>query len=102
MKELLINYEKINQLLTQEFSGQAIQLIDQNEEIIKQIQVLDETSSHESEEEVKQIKQQLLQQNEQIIKKIQKLKEKKKPELINMSQKVQASQAYNNMRRNLY
>ena len=102
MKELLEKYEEINQLLDQEMIEEAVELIDKSSLVIKQIQTLDEKYSSESEQDVQLIKQQLLESNTLLVKKFQELKNKRKPELINMSQKVQASQVYNNMRRNLY
>lgn len=102
MQELLNKYEKINQLLDQEQIEEAIELIDKSGLIIKQVQRLEESYSLEDEKEVQVIKQQLLICNTLLVKKFEELKNKRKPKLINMSQKVQASQAYNNMRRNLY
>ena len=102
MKELLKKYEEINQLLDQEMIEEAVELIDKSSLVIKQVQTLDEQYSSENEQDVQLIKQQLLESNTLLVKKFQELKNKRKPELINMSQKVQASQAYNNMRRNLY
>ena len=102
MKELLEKYEKIKQLLEQELIEEAIELIDKSSSIIEQIQILDNQYESEEEQNVQVIKQQLLTSNTLLVKKFQELKNKRKPELINMSQKVQASQAYNNMRRNLY
>ena len=102
MKELLKKYEEINQLLDQEMIEEAVELIDKSSLVIKQVQTLNEQYSSENEQDVQLIKQQLLESNTLLVKKFQELKNKRKPELINMSQKVQASQAYNNMRRNLY
>ena len=56
----------------------------------------------ELENDIATTKQQILIKNEQFMKRLKLLQEKRKPELVNMSQKVHASQAYNNMRRNLY
>lgn len=100
--EVLENIEKMNHFLDKELIEEALQLIDKNEELIKAIQMLNETVPNELESEVKSVKQQLLQKNEQIILRLQALQNQRKPELVNMSQKVQASQAYNNMRKNLY
>lgn len=102
MMEVLENIEKMNHFLDKELIEEALQLIDKNEELIKAIQMLNETVPNELESEVKSVKQQLLQKNEQIILRLQALQNQRKPELVNMSQKVQASQAYNNMRKNLY
>lgn len=102
MKELLDKYEKINELLDQEMIEEAIELIDKSASIIEQIQTLEEQYSLEDEQDVQVVKQQLLTSNTLLVRKFEELKNKRKPELINMSQKVQASQAYNNMRRNLY
>ena len=102
MKELLDKYEKVNQLLDKELIEEAIELIDKSALIIEQIQTLDNQYESEEEHDVQVIKQQLLESNTLLVKKFQELKNKRKPELINMSQKVQASQVYNNMRRNLY
>ena len=102
MKELLDKYEKINQLLDQEMIEEAVEVIDKSASIIEQIQTLEEQYSLEDEQDVQVVKQQLLTSNTLLVRKFEELKNKRKPELINMSQKVQASQAYNNMRRNLY
>lgn len=102
MKELLDKYEKINELLDQEMIEEAIELIDKSASIIEQIQTLEEQYSLEDEQDVQVVKQQLLTSNTLLVRKFEELKNKRKPKLINMSQKVQASQAYNNMRRNLY
>lgn len=102
MKEILQNIEKMHQLLDEDFVDEALQLIDQNEILIQKIQALTEAVPTESENEVATTKQQLLIKNEQFMNRLKLLQEKRKPELVNMSQKVYASQAYNNMRRNLY
>lgn len=102
MTELLDNFEKMNQFLDQDSMEEVWRLIENNEVLIQQIQGLKENVPLELEQDILSVKQQLLQRNEQIIIRLQTLKDKRKPELVNMSQKVQASQAYNNMRRNLY
>lgn len=102
MMEVLENIEKMNHLLDEDSMEDVLLLIDKNAQLIQQIQGLTENVSTESEQEIASVKQQLLQKNEQLIIRLQTLKEKRKPELVNMSQKIQASQAYNNMRRNLY
>lgn len=102
MMEVLENIEKMNHLLDEDSMEDVLLLIDKNAQLIQQIQGLTENVSTESEQEISSVKQQLLQKNEQLIIRLQTLKEKRKPELVNMSQKIQASQAYNNMRRNLY
>ncbi len=102
MTELLDNFEKMNQFLDQDSMEEVWRLIENNEVLIQQIQGLQENVPLELEQDILSVKQQLLQRNEEIIIRLQTLKDKRKPELVNMSQKVQASQAYNNMRRNLY
>lgn len=102
MIEVLDNIEKMNQLLDEDSIEEVLLLIEKNEGLIQQIQGLKEEVPMELEQDISSVKQQLLQKNEQLIIRLQTLKEKRKPELVNMSQKIQASQVYNNMRRNLY
>ena len=102
MMEALENIEKMHQLLDEDLIEKVLLLINQNEELIRQIQQLKEPVPQALEQDVASVKQQLLQRNQQLITRLQTLKETRKPELVNMSQKIQASQAYNNMRRNLY
>ncbi len=102
MMEVLDNIEKMNQLLDEDSIEEVLLLIENNERLIQQIQGLKEEVSMELEQDILSVKQQLLQKNEQFIIRLQTVKEKRKPELVNMSQKIQASQVYNNMRRNLY
>lgn len=102
MMEVLDNIEKMNQLLDEDSIEEVLLLIEKNEGLIQQIQGLKEEVSMELEQDILSVKQQLLQKNEQLILRLQTVKEKRKPELVHMSQKIQASQVYNNMRRNLY
>ena len=102
MMEVLDNIEKMNQLLDEDSIEEVLLLIEKNDSLIQQIQGLKEEVSMELEQDILSVKQQLLQKNEQFIIRLQTVKEKRKPELVNMSQKIQASQVYNNMRRNLY
>lgn len=102
MIEVLDNIEKMNHLLDEDSIEEVLLLIEKNEGLIQQIQGLKEEVPMELEQDISSVKQQLLQKNEQLIIRLQTLKEKRKPELVNMSQKIQASQVYNNMRRNLY
>lgn len=101
MKILLENYNQMDYLLEQKLFEELLEVIEKNQTILEEIQKL-KTEGTEESSEVINFKKQLNERHKQLLIRLENLKDEIQPKLLNMRQKVKASQNYNNMQKNFY
>lgn len=101
MKILLENYNQMDYLLEQKLFEELLEVIEKNQTILEEIQKL-KTEGTEESSEVINFKKQLNERHKQLLIRLENLKDEIQPKLLNMRQKVKASQTYNNMQKNFY
>lgn len=101
MKILLENYNQMDYLLEQKLFEELLEVIEKNQTILENIQKLKTEGSDES-SEVNNLKHHLSERHNQLLIRLENLKNEIQPKLLNMRQKVKASQTYNNMQKNFY
>lgn len=101
MKILLENYNQMDYFLEQKLFEELLEVIEKNQTILEDIQKLKTEESDES-SEVNNLKHHLSERHDQLLIRLENLKDEIQPKLLNMRQKVKASQTYNNMQKNFY
>ena len=99
VQKFLDNLDQIEQLMDEEEFDLMTETIQLNHTVLEGLQNIKDELPEQDWPELMSIKQQLIKRQGEVMAKLETITVKKRPQLQEMSQKVQASQVYNKMKR---